>query len=783
MKIPPEAPAARLEPAFGALRAIVRNLEDGRDAGAALPAFAGAVHRIGELLWARRAGVPALLAEEVERLATAPAPAGDAPRDALRRRLALGAAQLAGGALRGAPERTNLHLLNEWRAGRGARLVTEATLFTADLPRTGTRLEGMQRGQPSAIGAFAREIRPRFQEGLAAWLRERVRCDEAGLESLAAPSGAGSGLAGMVALLERVAEAGAGWPGGALWRLAHAWCRGLEGGAIPAGAVGRRLLGRADRELRRLGEAPRRCLGAVPSAGLLANLLFYLEQGRPGDAETAALVARFGARHRFRIADLPDSRKSAFLVHLGTGLAEHAARLASRPSGAAGRAALADALDAAADSLGLLGRAGTRREVLELAARLGGGAGGPAAVTEVGEGLRDLALALSGAGGCGDAVEHGEAPAAASRHPARPLRTGQREHGAATSRHPAPPLPVAPGEVPGLPGAGPSPLDRPLEDEEGIPPRLREELARSRDVLARLESARLSPGGAPSTPGPATDAGPAGRAGPAAGPEQAAGDAGRVGNLPAVVASIGRSREQVERECDELRAEIEGLGELTGDLRSQLRRLELAVGAPAGGAAPGSDGAASVLPRLFTGVESLARTQGRLSDLADRIGLLLSRQGRGQRDLDEMFAGARPQAPAAQREVLVVEAGGERVGFLLSGIEGVVRLGPAQRRTLEDGEPTIEHARRPYRVRHLGALLGLASEARLPDAPELVLVALGQRRLALAVDTIVGRRRCLLDPPGDPAAGRSQSREEPPDGGRTPLRIIAPEDLMERSGV
>ena len=766
MGTPPEASVAALGRALGTLRESAGDLEEGGGARGALPAFAGAARRVGELLWARRAGVPALLAEEIERLASAPAPAGGAPRHEVRRRLARGAAQLAGGVLGGEAEGTNLLLLNEWRARRGARLASEATLFTADLPRTGTRAGEAERGAPAAIGALARELRPRFQEGLAAWLRARAGGGEAGLEASAAPAGAGPGAAWMAAALDRVAGACAGWPGGALWRLAHAWCRGMEEGAIPAGAAGRWLAGRIDRELRRLGEDPGRCLGAVPSAGLLANLLFYLEQGRPGGAESAVPGARFGARHRFRVAGLPDSRKLAFLEHLGAGLAEHAARLES----AAGEAALADALDAAADSLGLLGRAGARRRLRELAERLGGAAGDPAAGREVAEGLREVAFALSGAPGSGAAIEHDEAPASASRPP-------------------APAFPATPGEGPMPPEAGLPPPDHPPEDEERLPPRLHEELARVGDVLARLESApRPGSAGAPPTDAPAMDASAAERAGPAteaglapepgaaAAGEAAAEDPGRIEDGPAVAAAIGRSREGAERECGALRQEIEGLGELVVALRSQVRRLELALGASTGGAAPASEGAAPLLPPLSTGVETLARTQERLSDRTDRLGSLLSRQRRRQQDLDAAFAGARPHAAAAACEVLVVEAGGERVGFALRDIEGVTRLTPSQRRRLDAGEATIEHARRPYRVRHLGALLGGSSEARLPDAPELVLVAVAQGRLALVVDTIVGRRPCVLDPSGRRAV-------EPPRphggsaGGGAPLPILAPEEL------
>ena len=1134
MRLPPEASAARIECELEAAREILRSLEDGGAGEAACSALGGAVHRIGKLLWARHAGLLALLAEEVEDLAAAPAPAGEAHRREVRRRLALGVEQLAGGVLPGTPEAAVLLAVNEWRARRGARLVTEARLFTADLPRTAADAGEAERGEPSTIAGFARRIRPRFQAALASWLREQaghgapasrpdtpaaargrsaaaaspsghsphpalpdtahgadqrgarapsgatapvpippppvagdpratpgsalrhrfdttpdapppaaaggpsaapapasgprddsvpetasrpsaVPCPDgprpaplaapsgtdAGLAPmvavldgaapapasgprddsvpvaasrpsavpypdgprpvpLAAPSGADAGLAPMVAVLDGVAGACAGWPGGVLWRLAHACCRGMAGGTIPAGAVGRRLLGRIDRELRRLGGAPERCLGAVPSPSLLANLLFYLEQGAPGDARSAALRARFGTRQRFRIADLPDSRRAAFLEHLGAELAGHAARWASAPAEAAPRTALAEALEAAADSLGLLGEAGMRRRLVELAARLGGGADAPAAVAEVVEHLRALALAPAGNGGPQDEEGCDEVRAAAARHPPPPLRRGPGEHrepSGAALRHPASPPRVPPREEPMHSDGSPSPLARSSEEDGDLPSRLREELARLRILLERLESAPPSgsgqagppsalanpleegpahtpaedstsllaraslPPSAPAFPlpepehaslpsapssrggapagrphdalataagegagsddasgtsgakqaadpgtttarGPAADAeripslppaaasidrrgqvgpelgdarpgtldaasgegagsddasgtsgakqaadagtmtmgGPAGDAEripslpPAAAATGTAGEMQRAGSLHAIAASIAHRRERAEQDHHALRQEIESMGERLADLRSELRRLEIVAGVPAGPAqrpssatgsrpGPSSGGRDALLARLSTGVETLARTQGRVSGLADRIGSRLSRQGREQRDLEDALARTLPHAAGeARHEVLMVETCGKRMGFLLSEIEAVARLTPAQRRTLEDDEVSIEHAQRPYRVRYLGALLGLAPETPLPDSRDLVLVAVGQRRLALLVDAILGRRRYALARSDRLVAGLSQRHGTDPRGGRAPVPIIVPDELPERRG-
>ena len=1105
MRLPPEASAARIECELEAAREILRSLEDGGAGEAACSALGGAVHRIGKLLWARHAGLLALLAEEVEDLAAAPAPAGEAHRREVRRRLALGVEQLAGGGLPGTPEAAVLLAVNEWRARRGARLVTEARLFTADLPRTAADAGEAERGEPSTIAGFARRIRPRFQEALASWLREQARhgapasrpdtpaaargrsaaaaspsghsphpalpdtahgaaqrgarapsgatapvpipappvagdpratprsalrhrfdttpdapppaaaggpsaapapasgprddpvpeaasrpsavpCPDGPRPApLAVPSGADAGLAPMVAVLDGVAGACAGWPGGVLWRLAHACCRGMAGGTIPAGAVGRRLLGRIDRELRRLGEAPDRCLGAVPSPSLLANLLFYLEQGAPGDARSAALRARFGTRQRFRIADLPDSRRAAFLEHLGAELAELAARRASAPAEAAERAALAEALEAAADSLGLLGEAGTRRRLVELAARLGGGADAPAAVAEVVEHLRALALAPAGNTSPQDEEGCDEVRAAPARHPPPPLRRGPGEHrepSGTALRHPASPPRVPPREEPMHSDGSPSPLARSPEEDGDLPSRLREELARLRTLLERLESAppsgsgqagppsaladlpaerpaqtpaedstsllaraSLPPsastlplpetehpsllsapsshGGAPAggphdalataagegagsddasgtsgakqaaDPGTTTARGPAADAeripslppaaasidrrgqvgpelgdahpgtldaasgegseaadpgaaaarGPAAdaeripslppaaasidrrgqvGPElgdarpgtldaasgegseaanpgaaAATGTAGemqRAGSLHAIAASIAHRRERAEQDHHALRQEIESMGERLADLRSELRRLEIVAGVPAGPAqrpssatgsrpGPSSGGRDALLARLSTGVETLARTQGRVSGLADRIGSRLSRQGREQRDLEDALARTLPHAAGeARHEVLMVEVCGKRMGFLLSEIEAVARLTPAQRRTLEDDEVSIEHAQRPYRVRYLGALLGLAPETPWPDSRDLVLVAVGQRRLALLVDAILGRRRYALARSDRLVAGLSQRHGTDPRGGRAPVPIIVPDELPERRG-
>src|SRR5215470_8523871 len=132
-----------------------------------------------------------------------------------------------------------LPLLNDLRAVRGSALLSEGTLLLLNLtseqqpaplpPRAGE--------PPMTIVQWARRLRPRFQVGLLGWIRgDRVKQN---LEILARVS-------------EKLEQVASRQPVFQLWWVVGAVLEALRDGGISEGATVKRLMGLADREIKRL---------------------------------------------------------------------------------------------------------------------------------------------------------------------------------------------------------------------------------------------------------------------------------------------------------------------------------------------------------------------------------------------------------------------------------------------------------------------------------------------------------------------------------------------------
>ncbi len=178
-----------------------------------------------------------------------------------------------------------LPLLNDLRAVRGASLLSEGTLLSLNLTS-----EREPEPQPAAPGEpaltvpqWARRLRPRFQLALLGLLRG---ADPA--EHLAVLSQAASRLEA-VATTRPVFQ---------LWWVVGAVIEAMKSGALSDGASVKRLLGQADRELKRLYELGEQLYSERPPLELMNNLLYYVSRAGGQSPRVAAV------RSSFRLGEL-----------------------------------------------------------------------------------------------------------------------------------------------------------------------------------------------------------------------------------------------------------------------------------------------------------------------------------------------------------------------------------------------------------------------------------------------------------------------------------------------
>lgn len=259
---------------------------------APLVSAANAVHEVfGALRIVEIAGA-ALLAEEMEAtarfLANAPVDQRNQPEglDALMRSLVQLPGYLdrvmAGG--RDVPL-VLLPLLNDLRAVRGQALLSEGTLLLLNLssdrqPEMGSSAEPAGR---MPVAHWARRLRPKFQVALLGVLRgERLPQH---LEVLAQ-------------IAERIERSARRQPVFQLWWVIGSVIEALQQGSSDGVATIKRLLGQADRELRRLTEIGEDRYAETPPVDLLNNLLYFVAR-TPADGERIQAV-----RESFRLREL-----------------------------------------------------------------------------------------------------------------------------------------------------------------------------------------------------------------------------------------------------------------------------------------------------------------------------------------------------------------------------------------------------------------------------------------------------------------------------------------------
>ena len=271
--------AAELNEARAALEVFAEHPED----RGALHRFVAHVHLARGALRLAEVYGGALLAEEMEQVArhvdahSAPGKPDTDGLDALLRameQLPAYVDRVASGG-RDVPLAL-LPLLNDLRSVRGGSLLSEGTLLLLNL-----RSDEPARpvgGEAVDCADLARRMRPRYQLALLGWIRgEHVA---ANLEA----------LADIAAQFESHATT---QPLFQLWWVVGAVLEALREDGLAGNVSVKRLLGQADRELRRLFDSGEAAYATAPPLELVNNLLYYVARATSAGPRLAAVRASF----------------------------------------------------------------------------------------------------------------------------------------------------------------------------------------------------------------------------------------------------------------------------------------------------------------------------------------------------------------------------------------------------------------------------------------------------------------------------------------------------------
>jgi chemosensory pili system protein ChpA (sensor histidine kinase/response regulator) len=178
-----------------------------------------------------------------------------------------------------------LPLLNDLRAVRGAPLLSEGTLLSLNLSseKAPAARDSSAREQKLTVPQWARRLRPKFQAGLLGLIR-------GGSED--------RGLTALSDVAHRMEAVATSAPLYQLWWVTGALLDALRAGGLEASVTVKRLLGHADRELKRLYGLGEAAYSEAPPIELLNNLLFYVARAETRGERIDAV------RSSFRLGEL-----------------------------------------------------------------------------------------------------------------------------------------------------------------------------------------------------------------------------------------------------------------------------------------------------------------------------------------------------------------------------------------------------------------------------------------------------------------------------------------------
>jgi len=190
-----------------------------------------------------------------------------------------------------------LPLLNDLRAVRGCSLLSEGTLLLLNLKSDRQAQPAASTEEtPLSIEQWSRRLRPRFQLGLVGWIRnERTE------QNLAM-------LAEVAHKLEQVATR---QPVFQLWWVIGAVIEALQEHGLSGGVSVKRLLGLADREIKRIYEQTEARYAQSPAIDLLNNLLYYVGRAESKGPRVTAVRASFRLNELLPVDEVVDQERES----------------------------------------------------------------------------------------------------------------------------------------------------------------------------------------------------------------------------------------------------------------------------------------------------------------------------------------------------------------------------------------------------------------------------------------------------------------------------------------
>ncbi len=173
-----------------------------------------------------------------------------------------------------------LPLLNDLRAARGEKLLSETSLFSPNMSARAPALPGesVAQRQTDDLPGLLRKLRQMLQVALVGVIRNQDLPTNLGY------------MARVFARLEMLCKDA---PLGALWQIASGVVEGLATGAVANGTTVRNLLRQVDRELKRLVAQGAAGINQAAPDELTKNLLFYIAKAPTQSPRIQALKAAY----------------------------------------------------------------------------------------------------------------------------------------------------------------------------------------------------------------------------------------------------------------------------------------------------------------------------------------------------------------------------------------------------------------------------------------------------------------------------------------------------------
>lgn len=190
-----------------------------------------------------------------------------------------------------------LPLLNDLRAARGEKLLSETSLFSPDLSARTAALsaESLTQLRTAELPALLRKLRQMLQVALVGVIRQQDMDTNLGY------------MARVFARLETLCKSS---PLESLWQIASGVVEGLSNGSIANGTSVRTLLRQVDKELKRLTEQGADGINQAAPDELTKNLLFYVAKASPQSPRNQVLRERYNLDEALPDHDVVDEERA-----------------------------------------------------------------------------------------------------------------------------------------------------------------------------------------------------------------------------------------------------------------------------------------------------------------------------------------------------------------------------------------------------------------------------------------------------------------------------------------